>query len=181
MWVHLPANMHIGPTSVFGSIGIVLLNRIRPTLAFHRQYCIGNTLTAHNWQKWKSTFLTCPCHEICREEGLVGLTNSNYTLKKYVTIFAKWKLVYWPPFWNGKCFSICFCWFMVVLGVYRAYTGLWCKVCAEISPGKYFWGGGPNSAPGRGGGHSHWPVYVMRLSISNGNIKLPYRNIKFFH
>ena len=26
------------------------------------------TLTAHNWQKWKRVFLTCPCHEIYREE-----------------------------------------------------------------------------------------------------------------
>ena len=34
-------------------------------------------LTAHNWQKWKSRFLTCHCHEIYREEA-VGLKNSNY-------------------------------------------------------------------------------------------------------
>ena len=39
-------------------------------------------LTAHNWQKWKSTFLTCPCHEIYRVEA-VGLQNSNYTFKNY--------------------------------------------------------------------------------------------------
>ena len=25
-------------------------------------------LTAHNWQKWKSIFLTCPCYEIYRVE-----------------------------------------------------------------------------------------------------------------
>ena len=41
----------------------------------------GGALTAHSWQKWKSTFLTCPCHEIYREEA-VGVKNSNYT-KKY--------------------------------------------------------------------------------------------------
>ena len=35
-------------------------------------------LTAHNWQKWKSRFLTCHCHEIYREE-MVGLKSSNYT------------------------------------------------------------------------------------------------------
>ena len=23
----------------------------------------------------------------------------------HMTVFAKWKLVFWPPFWNGKCFS----------------------------------------------------------------------------
>ena len=32
-------------------------------------------LTAHNWQKWKSRFLTCPCHKIYRVEaaGLILL------------------------------------------------------------------------------------------------------------
>ena len=35
-------------------------------------------LTTHNWQKWQSTFLTCACYEIYREEG-IGLKNSNYT------------------------------------------------------------------------------------------------------
>ena len=27
-------------------------------------------LTAHNWQKWKSTFLTCPCRKIYKEEAI---------------------------------------------------------------------------------------------------------------
>ena len=36
-----------------------------------------------------------------------------------VTIFAKWKFVFWPPFWNGTLLNVLFCWFMVVLGVYR--------------------------------------------------------------
>ena len=35
-------------------------------------------LTAHNWQKWKRVFLTCPCHEVYRVEA-VGLKSSNYT------------------------------------------------------------------------------------------------------
>ena len=40
--------------------------------------------------KIKSTFLTCPCHEIYREEA-VGLKSSDYTLK--ITIFANmWNL-----------------------------------------------------------------------------------------
>ena len=48
------------------------------------------SLTAHNWQKWKSIFLTCPCHEIYRVEA-VGLKNSNYTLK--IKIFVNmWNL-----------------------------------------------------------------------------------------
>ena len=34
-------------------------------------------LKAHSWQKWKSTFLTCPCYEIYRVEA-VGLKNYNY-------------------------------------------------------------------------------------------------------
>ena len=37
-------------------------------------------LTAHNWKKSKRVFLTCPCHEIYRDEA-VGLKNANYTLK----------------------------------------------------------------------------------------------------
>ena len=28
---------------------------------------------AHNWQKWKSRFLICHCHQIYRVEGAVGL------------------------------------------------------------------------------------------------------------
>ena len=41
-------------------------------------------LAVHNWQKWKSRFLTCPCHKIYRKE--VGLKSSKYTLK--ITIFV---------------------------------------------------------------------------------------------
>ena len=53
------------------------------------------TLTAHNWQKWKSTFLTCPCHKIYREEA-VGLKNSNYTFKKYdFCEYVKLKAISW--------------------------------------------------------------------------------------
>ena len=39
-------------------------------------------LTAHNWQKWKSTFLTCHCHGIHREET-VGLKVPIILLKNY--------------------------------------------------------------------------------------------------
>ena len=46
------------------------------------EYEMRMCLTAHNWQKWKSTFLTCPCHKIYRVEA-VGLKNSNYTYKFY--------------------------------------------------------------------------------------------------
>ena len=47
-------------------------------------------LTAHNWQKWKSRFLTCPCHEIHGEQA-VGLKSSNHTWK--ITIFVNmWNL-----------------------------------------------------------------------------------------
>ena len=41
---------------------------------------------AHNWQKWKSIILTCPCHKIYREilkVEVVGLKSSNYTFKNY--------------------------------------------------------------------------------------------------
>ena len=43
-------------------------------------------LTAHNWQKWKRVFLTCPCHKIYRVEA-VGLKSSNNTWK--IMFFAK--------------------------------------------------------------------------------------------
>ena len=43
-------------------------------------------LTAHNWQKWKRVFLTCPCHEIYGHEA-VGLKSCKYTWK--ITIFVK--------------------------------------------------------------------------------------------
>ena len=39
-------------------------------------------LTAHNWQKWKRVFLTCPCHKIYRDEA-VGLKSCKYTWKNY--------------------------------------------------------------------------------------------------
>ena len=40
------------------------------------------SLTAHNWQKWKRVFLTCPCHEIYRDKA-VRLKSCKYTFKKY--------------------------------------------------------------------------------------------------
>ena len=47
-------------------------------------------LTGGNWQKWKRVFLTCPCHEISRDEA-VGLKSCKYTWK--ITIFVKmWNL-----------------------------------------------------------------------------------------
>ena len=47
-------------------------------------------LRGHNWQKWKRVFLTCPCHEIYRDEA-VGLKSCKNTWK--ITIFVKmWNL-----------------------------------------------------------------------------------------
>ena len=47
-------------------------------------------LTGGNWQKWKRVFLTCPCHEIYRDEA-VGLKSCKNTWK--LTIFVKmWNL-----------------------------------------------------------------------------------------
>ena len=47
-------------------------------------------LTGSNWQKWKRVFLTCPCHEIYRDEA-VGLKSCKNTWK--ITIFEKmWNL-----------------------------------------------------------------------------------------
>ena len=52
----------------------------------NQHFFLSKSLTAHNWQKLKSTFLACPCYEIYRVEE-VGLKSSNYTLK--ITIFVK--------------------------------------------------------------------------------------------
>ena len=47
-------------------------------------------LMGGNWQKWKRVFLTCPCHEIYRDEA-VGLKSCKNTWK--ITIFVKmWNL-----------------------------------------------------------------------------------------
>ena len=46
-------------------------------------------LTAHNWQKWKRVFLTCPCHKIYRDET-VGLKSCKYT----------WKIMIFVKMWN---------------------------------------------------------------------------------
>ena len=47
-------------------------------------------LAGGNWQKWKRVFLTCPCHEIYRDEA-VGLKSCQNTWK--ITIFVKmWNL-----------------------------------------------------------------------------------------
>ena len=45
-----------------------------------------NRLMAHNWQKWKSVFLTCSCHKTYRDEA-VGLKSCKYTWK--IKIFVK--------------------------------------------------------------------------------------------
>ena len=47
-------------------------------------------LMAHNWQKWKRVFLTCPCHKFYRDEA-VSLKSCKYLWK--IMIFVKmWKL-----------------------------------------------------------------------------------------
>ena len=65
---------------------------LQPTM-INRTVCISTVwtaLTAHNWQKWKRVFLTCPCHKIYRDEA-VGLKSCKYTWK--ITIFVKmWNL-----------------------------------------------------------------------------------------
>ena len=50
--------------------------------AINKYHHDEQNLTAHNWQKWKRVFLTCPCHEIYRDEA-VGLKSCKYTWKNY--------------------------------------------------------------------------------------------------
>ena len=56
----------------------------KPLIFFN--FKIKTHLTGGNWQKWKRVFLTCPCHEIYREEA-VGLKSCKYTWK--ITKFVK--------------------------------------------------------------------------------------------
>ena len=46
-------------------------------------------LTGGNWQKWKRVFLTCPCHEIYRDEA-DGLKSCKNT----------WKIMIFVKMWN---------------------------------------------------------------------------------
>ena len=56
-------------------------------------------LMAYNWQKWKSTFLTCHCHEIYREEAF-GLKSSSYAEK----IWFLWICQIWGNFIKNQYF-----------------------------------------------------------------------------
>ena len=53
---------------------------------FDTHWLINKGLTGGNWQKWKRVFLTCPYHEIYRDEAVV-LKSCKYTWK--ITIFVK--------------------------------------------------------------------------------------------
>ena len=51
---------------------------------------ITKNLTAHNWQKWKRVFLTCPCHNIYRDEA-AGLKSCKCTWKlRFLWICGIW-------------------------------------------------------------------------------------------
>ena len=52
-------------------------------------YITCKALTGGNWQKWKRVFLTCPCHEIYRDEA-VGLKSCKNT----------WKIMIFVKMWN---------------------------------------------------------------------------------
>ena len=49
------------------------------------QHGMKSVLTTHNWQNWKSTFPSYPCHKIYKEEA-VGLKKINYIEK--IAIFV---------------------------------------------------------------------------------------------
>ena len=55
-------------------------------LLFSSESVADLRLTGGNWQKWKRVFLTCPCHEIYRDEA-VGLKNT-------------WKITIFVKMWN---------------------------------------------------------------------------------
>ena len=45
-----------------------------------KEQILQPVLTAHSWKIWKTVFLTCPWHEIYRNEE-VGLESYKYTSK----------------------------------------------------------------------------------------------------
>ena len=55
--------------------------------------CLTINLTAHNWQKWKRVFLTCPCHKIYRGEA-VGL-------KKVANILEELRFMWICGIWGN--------------------------------------------------------------------------------
>ena len=70
--------------------------RYQPKLYNYITTCYG-IWTAHNWQKCKRVFLTCPCHEIYRYEA-VDLKSCKYTLK--ITIYVNmWNLGQFREIW----------------------------------------------------------------------------------
>ena len=77
-------SLHVGE-------GVWCINKGRYTPSGSLKSVPGDfCLTGGNWQKWKRVFLTCPCHEIYRDEA-VGLKSCKNTWK--ITIFVKmWNL-----------------------------------------------------------------------------------------
>ena len=71
---------------------------------------VGIYLKAHNWQKWKSTFPTYPCHESYEEET-VGVKSCSYTFK----INDFWEYVKFGVIsWHFDILSItAFCFFTI--------------------------------------------------------------------
>ena len=45
-------------------------------------FCKKKSLMAHNWQKWKRVFLTCPCHKIYSDKA-VGLKSCKHIWKNH--------------------------------------------------------------------------------------------------
>ena len=66
--------------SITSAIGLRYLKCWKVTLLLPSEKLMMSlwALTPHNWQEWKSRFLTCSCHRIDRVIA-VGLSLSNYT------------------------------------------------------------------------------------------------------
>ena len=83
-------NTHEFPVNVIVNMKL-LYHAAKETNTFNCYAMLSTTFLinylkrAHNCQKWKSRFLTCPCYKSFRVEA-VGLPISNYTFK--IMIFA---------------------------------------------------------------------------------------------
>ena len=94
IWEHLKTwleseNCLLASRCVF-DVKLTLYELMVISLGFFSSVKEKKSLTAHNWQIWKSRFLTCPCHKIYWEQA-VGLKTSNYTLKiQFLRICEIW-------------------------------------------------------------------------------------------
>ena len=93
---HLRANKSFFPScsnNIWKYVSPFYWSKLQPSELIAKVIGSCQCLRANNFQKWKSRFLTCPCHKIDRVAA-VGLSISNNTLK----IMILWICEIWGHF-----------------------------------------------------------------------------------